>query len=85
MNLYYGSRGDDVKKLQQTLNQNGYSLAIDGVYGNNTMAAVRDYQRKNGLSADGVFGSQTSGKLYAAAQSTGGTQQNQSYAAKTPK
>ena len=85
MNLYYGSRGDDVKKLQQTLNQNGYSLATDGVYGNNTMAAVRDYQRKNGLSADGIFGSQTSGKLYAAAQSTGGTQQNQSYAAKTPK
>lgn len=85
MNLSYGSRGDDVKKLQETLNQNGYNLATDGVYGNNTMAAVRDYQRKNGLSADGIFGSQTSGKLYAAAQNTGGTQQNQADTAQTPK
>lgn len=74
MNLSYGSRGDDVKKLQKSLNANGYNLAVDGIYGPKTQEAVRGYQQSNGLTADGsgIFGTETSGKLYG----TGSTTQN---------
>lgn len=65
MNLTYGSRGDEVKKLQQALNSTGsYSLTVDGSYGPKTQAAVRNYQTKNGLKVDGIAGEQTLGKLY---------------------
>lgn len=67
MNLTYGSSGEDVKKLQTALNNSGYGLAVDGIYGAKTQAAVRDYQSKNGLSADGIAGAQTQGKLYGTA------------------
>lgn len=63
MNLKYGSQGDEVKKLQQQLNKNGYSLSEDGIFGANTDAAVRDYQTKNGLASDGIVGVQTRQKL----------------------
>lgn len=67
MNLTYGSSGEDVKKLQTALNNSGYGLAVDGIYGAKTQAAVRDYQSKNGLSVDGIAGTQTQGKLYGTA------------------
>ena len=65
--LRKGARGDNVTSLQQMLNKNGYNLAEDGVFGGKTLAAVRDYQSKNGLTADGIVGNNTWGKL------TGGT------------
>ena len=71
MNLSYGSRGDDVKKLQESLNQQGYSLSVDGIFGSQTQQAVQDYQRKNSLAVDGIAGTNTLGKLYG----TGTTQQ----------
>lgn len=64
MNLTYGSQGAAVKQLQTALNNSGYGLAVDGIYGAKTQAAVRDYQSKNGLSVDGIAGTQTQGKLY---------------------
>lgn len=57
--LDYGSKGDDVKNLQSTLNAKGYSLDVDGSYGPKTQAAVKDYQSKNNLAVDGVVGNQT--------------------------
>ena len=71
MNLSYGSRGDDVKKLQEGLNKQGYSLSVDGIFGAQTQQAVRDYQSKNSLAVDGIAGTNTLGKLYG----TGATQQ----------
>lgn len=59
----YGSSGSNVKKLQQELNKNGYKLDVDGKFGSKTQAAVRDYQSKNGLSVDGIVGTNTWGKL----------------------
>lgn len=56
MNLSYGSQGDEVKRLQTALNQNGYGLAVDGIYGVKTQAAVRDYQSRQSLSVDGIAG-----------------------------
>ena len=63
--VYYGSYGETVKQLQQALNQVGYSLDVDGGFGEKTRAAVLDYQRRNGLRVDGVAGSETMGSLLA--------------------
>lgn len=71
--LKYGSKGDEVKKLQQGLINAGYDLGrsgADGVYGGRTQAAVRQYQQANGLSVDGVAGQQTLGKLYTPSTTT---------------
>ena len=63
--VYYGSYGETVKQLQQALNQVGYSLDVDGGFGEKTRAAVLDYQRKNGLRVDGVAASVASRRLRA--------------------
>lgn len=63
--LRSGSKGSAVIKLQKALKQLGlYSKAIDGVYGKGTAAAVRAFQSRSGLKADGVAGSKTLAKLY---------------------
>lgn len=59
----YGSQGSDVKTLQELLNGNGYSLDVDGNFGPQTQAAVKDYQQKNKLSVDGIVGNNTWGAL----------------------
>lgn len=46
----------DVRNLQLNLNKLGYSLTVDGKYGDSTIKAVSDYQKKNSLTADGVSG-----------------------------
>ena len=55
----YGSQGDEVKKLQEMLNKNGAALDVDGVFGNKTLQAVKDYQTNNNLTSDGVVGDAT--------------------------
>lgn len=63
--LKYGSRGEDVRMLQQRLHELGYSglggkpLAADGDFADNTRHAVRSFQQVHGLSVDGVVGSDT--------------------------
>ena len=57
--LSYGSKGSEVTELQKLLNQNGYTLDEDGIFGTNTQAAVKDYQQKNNLSVDGIVGTNT--------------------------
>ncbi|HIS92907.1 MAG TPA: peptidoglycan-binding protein [Candidatus Alectryocaccomicrobium excrementavium] len=64
-----GSRGEDVKRLQTLLNNEGYSLDVDGIFGDKTQSAVRQYQRSQGLDADGIVGSNTWSSLTAPAQS----------------
>ena len=55
-----GSSGAAVTKIQQRLSQWGYYTGIvDGIYGSRTEQAVRAFQRKNGLTADGVAGPST--------------------------
>ncbi|KXG78044.1 N-acetylmuramoyl-L-alanine amidase CwlH [Fervidicola ferrireducens] len=61
--LAYGSRGQDVKLLQTLLNQHGYKLKVDGIFGPKTLAAVKDFQKKNGLKVDGIVGPKTLAKL----------------------
>ena len=58
--LKKGSSGDLVKKVQQKLKSWGYLTGkVDGVFGNGTKTAVQKFQRKNGLTADGVVGKKT--------------------------
>ena len=52
--LKVGSKGEDVKYLQQQLH-----LEVDGVFGPETKAVVAAFQRKHGLDADGVVGPKT--------------------------
>ena len=66
--LMYGSQGNDVLKLQKALNQNGYSLKEDGIYGNETKNAVLRYQKENGLVIDGIVGTATWSSLNKAVQ-----------------
>ncbi len=62
--LKKGAKGDDVKKLQQRLKELGYyKSTCDGNYGNVTVTAVKAFQKKNGLTADGVAGASTLKKL----------------------
>lgn len=73
--LSYGSKGSDVKTLQELLNQNGYSLDVDGIFGSKTQEAVKDYQTKNKLQVDGIAGNETWGSLSGGNTSTGSTSQ----------
>lgn len=56
----YGSRGDEVIQIQTKLKRWGYySGNIDGIYGSQTLEAVKYFQRKNGLAVDGIAGKNT--------------------------
>lgn len=55
----YGSRGEDVIKLQMALNSAGYDLDADGIFGSKTQEAVREYQASKGLTVDGIVGANT--------------------------
>lgn len=63
--LKQGDHGWDVEVLQRTLNKAGtYRLRVDGDFGDKTDNAVRDFQKKHHLSADGVVGPNTSKALW---------------------
>ena len=58
--LRQGSRGSEVKEVQRRLKMWGYySGAVDGIFGSGTKKAVIAFQKKNGLTADGVVGKAT--------------------------
>ena len=58
--LRQGASGGEVKELQRRLKEWGYyNGAVDGIYGKGTVAAVKAFQKKNGLTADGVAGIET--------------------------
>lgn len=70
--LSCGSYGSEVKKLQENLNTLGYSCGIaDGDYGEKTADAVRKFQKKNGLTVDGIAGSKTLAAIDKAINSNG--------------
>ena len=56
----YGSRGSEVTQIQTKLKRWGYYTGnVDGIYGSQTVEAVKYFQRKNGLSVDGIAGPKT--------------------------
>lgn len=63
--MMLGESGDAVSKIQQLLNKHGYLVSgnVTGYYGEATERAVKNFQERNGLSADGQVGVQTMAKL----------------------
>ena len=64
--LRRGSRGEEVRALQQLLLQKGYDLGpcgADGIFGAHTQAAVKAFQKDHGIKADGIVGPVTRGTL----------------------
>ncbi|WP_296559573.1 N-acetylmuramoyl-L-alanine amidase [uncultured Acetobacterium sp.] len=60
----YGDQSDaalmgEIRLIQEALTKNGYPLAIDGAVGSETLAAITDFQKRNGLAVDGIVGNET--------------------------
>ncbi len=68
MLLKVGSKGEDVKKLQEKL-----GLSADGSYGPGTEKAVKNWQSANGLKPDGLVGPGTWSKLFGTSESVSTT------------
>ena len=62
--LKVGSSGAQVRTLQTKLNNWGYDAGtVDGIFGSNTLAAVKRFQQRNGLAVDGIVGAKTAAAL----------------------
>lgn len=61
--LGFGSSGLSVRILQRLLLSNGYGVSVDGIFGPVTEVAVKAFQNRHSLSADGIVGDQTWWKL----------------------
>ena len=73
----YGSRGEEVRQIQTKLKRWGYYNGnVDGIYGSQTLEAVKYFQRKNGLKVDGIAGTQTLNAM--GIMSSGSSQSNTS-------
>lgn len=69
-----GSSGTEVRQIQTKLKQWGYyNGSVDGVYGSATKSAVTTFQKKNGLTADGVAGPSTLAKIGISSSGGGGS------------
>jgi N-acetylmuramoyl-L-alanine amidase len=56
----YGSTGSEVSQIQTKLKRWGYYTgSVDGIYGSKTVSAVKYFQEKNGLTVDGIAGTNT--------------------------
>ena len=70
-----GSRGEEVRKIQQKLKDLGYQVgSVDGIFGLQTQKAVLEFQRSKGLNADGIVGQLTLAALGLSSGSAGQSQ-----------
>jgi N-acetylmuramoyl-L-alanine amidase len=75
----YGSTGDEVKKIQTKLKNWGYySGSVDGIYGSKTVSAVKSFQKKNGLTVDGIAGPKTLAAMGITSSSSSSSSSNNS-------
>lgn len=73
VSLSLGSRGADVKVLQQKLNSLGYWCSTDGIFGTWTQKMVIKFQSEHGISPTGIVGKVTSARLIALTTKTPAT------------
>ncbi|HVK24168.1 MAG TPA: peptidoglycan-binding protein [Actinokineospora sp.] len=71
-----GTTGTYTVGLQLALNDHGYQLRGTGFYGVNTLSAVRDFQRRNGIKDSGIVGSKTWQALVGSKNSIGTSNQS---------
>ena len=57
--LRQGMRSDEVKALQEKLKSSGVEIGVDGIFGKDTLKAVQDFQKSQGLDVDGLVGKDT--------------------------
>ncbi len=75
----YGSTGSEVRTIQDKLKRWGYyDGSIDGIYGSKTVAAVKKFQQKNGLTVDGIAGTKTLSAMGIMSSSSSGNSTNNS-------
>ena len=76
----YGSTGSEVRTIQDKLKRWGYYTGnVDGIYGSLTVAAVKKFQQKNGLTVDGIAGTKTLNAMgIMTSSSSGSTSSNSS-------
>lgn len=76
----YGSRGSEVRTIQDKLKRWGYYTGnVDGIYGSLTVSAVKKFQQKNGLAVDGIAGTKTLNAMgIMTSSSSGGSSSNNS-------
>jgi len=68
------SSSDDIRKVQQSLNDKGYDVGpVDGVLGSRTRAGIRQYQASEKLTVTGRLDAETAGKLGVGPESIGGS------------
>jgi hypothetical protein len=72
-NVKIGDKGDGVKKIQFLLKAAGYNVSVDGDFGKQTDTAVKAFQKKYKLKADGIVGKVTWAKLQAVTSPGGAT------------
>ncbi len=65
-NVRFGTKGNDARWLQVELNRRGYHLIVDGVIGQKSIEALKNYQYMAGLSVDGICGAVTRKSLLVA-------------------
>ena len=85
--LSYGSRGDEVKKLQESLSSAGYDVGeagADGIFGDDTLNALKKYQSDKGLAGNGIADNDTLTALYGAPAVEEKTEANATTAQKNP-
>ncbi len=72
-----GSTGQEVRNIQTRLKSWGYyTYTVDGIYGSRTVTAVKSFQRKNGLTPDGIAGPATLSKIGLPTGSTSSSSSN---------
>ncbi len=75
----YGSRGSEVSTIQEKLKRWGYYTGnVDGIYGSQTVAAVKKFQQKNGLTVDGIAGTKTLSAMGITSSSSSGSSSSNS-------
>lgn len=72
-NIVKGDTYDNIVKVQKRLKELGYyKIAVDGIWGQKTLAAVKAFQRDYGLTVDGIVGTWTERSLGISLSSSGG-------------
>jgi|SRR5690625_2308498 len=71
-----GDRGEDVRNLQEKLQERGYTANPDGIFGSETEGAVRNLQSDQGIAVDGIAGPDTNSALSLSASSGNDTSED---------